>query len=352
MLFYSSRKRLTFKSLDAALRSALWIKDFDAWRDCTVIFSDIHKGDKRGSDDLRRNEMVLLYALQHYYEEGFRLILNGDIEEGWECRYADIAAAYGETLYFMEKRFNERGSGHYLRTYGNHDEWLKKKKNWHRYLTPLVGETTVYPAVRLGEHILVVHGHQGEEASDVYSYRGRLLTRFLWRYLQRFFGMSVEGITRNEVMKNSRDRLLYEWAEARGMVVVAGHTHRAIFKSRTELQSLRQVRKRILGGKGEFNRRFILPEIERRIKAQEKRLVKENELSQPLYFNGGCSVYRNGITGIEIAEGRIRLVKWQYDDSFYDEKELRRSNFFRINRRIFDSEELENIFEVLKVRSR
>ena len=36
---------------------------------------------------------------------------------------------------------------------------------------------------------------------------------------------------------------------------------------------------------------------------------------KPVYFNTGCCCFADGdITGIEIAEGNIRLVKWEQDD--------------------------------------
>lgn len=44
------------------------------------------------------------------------------------------------------------------------------------------------------------------------------------------------------------------------------------------------------------------------------RFWKKNESlpegSLPLYFNTGCCLYEDGLTGIEIAEGKLSLVKW------------------------------------------
>jgi hypothetical protein len=36
---------------------------------------------------------------------------------------------------------------------------------------------------------------------------------------------------------------------------------------------------------------------------------------KPTYFNTGCCCFANGsITGIEIADGQIRLIKWNQDE--------------------------------------
>ena len=344
MFFYRRRKERTFRSIERALSGAMRISENGFRRRRYVVFSDIHKGDKRRSDDFQANEMILLHALQYYYQRDYRLILAGDNEEGWECRYRDIAAAYRKTIYFMEKKFNRRGRDYYLRLYGNHDEKLSDPRFARRFLTPLVGATRVYPAVMLGPRLIIIHGHQGEEISDRHSYRGYLLTRLLWKPLQKYLGLNIEGMARNTGMKNARDLLLYEWAAAHRRLIIAGHTHRAVFKSKTEVQSLKEVRQRIIDRQDDFERRFLLPGLDKRIAAMERAGRRHNRLEQSLYFNSGCGVYRNGITAIELQAGEIRLIKWEYSDSYCAGDVFRRAeNYLRISRKIVETEKLKNI---------
>jgi hypothetical protein len=44
---------------------------------------------------------------------------------------------------------------------------------------------------------------------------------------------------------------------------------------------------------------------------------------QPRYFNSGCCCFNDGdITGIEIADGNISLVKWYYDEQHQSKKQV------------------------------
>ncbi len=48
-------------------------------------------------------------------------------------------------------------------------------------------------------------------------------------------------------------------------------------------------------------------------KAEQVRLLRQQpiELATPCYFNTGCCSFGDGdITGLEIADGEIRLVRW------------------------------------------
>jgi hypothetical protein len=41
------------------------------------------------------------------------------------------------------------------------------------------------------------------------------------------------------------------------------------------------------------------------------------EFKKPSYFNTGCCAFRDGdITGLELSEGEIRLVRWPDDEDF------------------------------------
>lgn len=45
---------------------------------------------------------------------------------------------------------------------------------------------------------------------------------------------------------------------------------------------------------------------------EDTRIAEDYVHSKPVYFNTGCCCFSDGdITGIEIAEGFIRLIKWE-----------------------------------------
>ncbi len=343
MILRTLNRKRTFAALDRALSEALELPWHNPPGERVIVFSDWHKGDRRGNDDLQHNETVLLYALEHYLGKNFRLILAGDIEEGWECRWADMASAYRDTLYEMERLFHQSMEHGCVRLVGNHDAALADPAFASRYLTPLVGAIPVYSALRLGERLVVLHGHQGEWFSDRFAARTRFLIHSLWAPLQRLLSIQFEGTARNVRMQNSRDFLLAEWAAARGLILIAGHTHRAVFESRNELQFLMDFRHRMLSRPDNaFFRRFILPRVERMITDLEKRFSSPPPPTPAIYFNAGCGVYDNGVTGIEIEDGIIRLVKWESSDSGTDDGDLA-ENYFHIVRKVFQSTPLNRL---------
>lgn len=59
----------------------------------------------------------------------------------------------------------------------------------------------------------------------------------------------------------------------------------------------------------EINKRIKKSLLENRGGKPEKRF--EKEIPVPCYFNSGCCIYPNGMTGIEVENGFIRLVKWE-----------------------------------------
>ena len=79
---------------------------------------------------------------------------------------------------------------------------------------------------------------------------------------------------------------MYEWSsKKKNLLLVTGHTHQPVFAS---------------------GRYYNHPS------AKIQSPVEHFELL-PVYFNTGCCCFDDGdVTGIEIADGSIRLVKW-YD---------------------------------------
>ena len=105
--------------------------------------------------------------------------------------------------------------------------------------------------------------------------------------------------------------LMYEWSSLqRDLILITGHTHQPVFESLTQLERLQRKRKETLAD--------INPEWAQALEDQSKFSGVTNagmpdySRIKPSYFNSGCCCFDDGdITGIEIADGAIRLIKWE-----------------------------------------
>jgi hypothetical protein len=139
---------------------------------------------------------------------------------------------------------------------------------------------------------------------------------------------------------------MYKWTEKRQkLVLIAGHTHRPVFKSladksqiQKELKSLRQM---LSTEPGDEEMQKRLEQLEKEwqwIKTEQQPQKQglggaeaeiERVVSQPKpsYFNTGCCCYPDGdITGIELVGGEIRLVRWPDDNGQLNRKILARTS--------------------------
>jgi len=72
------------------------------------------------------------------------------------------------------------------------------------------------------------------------------------------------GAAMNYAKRDTIERKIIAWGQRTKQMTIAGHTHRPVFP----------------------------------------------DVGSPLYFNDGCCVHPYGITGIEIVNGEISLMKW------------------------------------------
>jgi UDP-2,3-diacylglucosamine pyrophosphatase LpxH len=374
----ATRQR-TFAALDRALWNAHRVDSFHPEKDRFVVFSDIHKGDgKTKSDDFVHNKTLYCYALLHYFDEGYSLVLNGDCEDCWETEPADIVRAYRDTAFAAERRFNE--NGRYFRIVGNHDDDWNDPVKAERFLSDALGDVRVWPALLLGGRILILHGHQGDSFDDRAGRRSRWIVRNIWAPMQRWgladrlepvlrrFGfVEIGRAAQNNFIRRERDRLLYDWAKKKGLLLIAGHTHRGMFRSFSKIDQVRaakkELEKRVQNAASERERLLLftgIGYIDKVIRESKEELKKDkvrNRLEEnpaPCYFNDGCCVHTNGITGIEIDRGEIRLVKWEVSDTYYDsEKDVMRDPefFATIQRRIYQSGRLTDILSQIGTRT-
>lgn len=253
------RTMRTLKHLDRVFQSAEEIQIDDRSR--IILMSDVHRGDGSWADDFSKNQNIYYAALNFYNREKFTYIEIGDGDELWETfNFEDIMQAHRDVFSLLYKFYEVNRL--YL-IYGNHD-MVKESEEFTR---PLNENIKFYEGLVLNydsEKIFLVHGHQ----VDCLNYKlwklTRLLVRYLWKPLELLGINDPTSTAKNYEKKESVEKRLTKWAIKEDKMIITGHTHRPMFPN----------------------------------------------IGAPLYFNDGSCVHPRGITGIEIAEGNMTLVKW------------------------------------------
>ncbi len=286
-----------------------------------IILSDQHKGAGDRADEFVRCKAAYHAALRHYSREGFTLVLLGDVEELWEQSFGAVETAHADSLR-LEASF---AAGRYYRVWGNHDDaWMDAfavRRRLRRYMpTDAVYEGIRFEFFSEGRTcgtMMCVHGHQGTLGSDKIREVSRVFVR-LWRHVQRFSGIGQTTPSKDACLRGRHDRTMYEWAAVQDcLILVAGHTHRPVWSSQTHLQILETQLARLEGmdeADASAAERLALEEAiaERRAKNPP---CNDTEKAIPCYFNTGCCKYRSGnITGIELVDGELRLVRWRREN--------------------------------------
>lgn len=394
-------------------------------KDKYIIFSDHHRGTRDGNDDFQFCEETYGNALRYYlYETDYKLVILGDGEECWEDKAEDILDAY-DGIFKLEAEFHK--GKRYIRVSGNHDAIWESEKMVEQYLHPIfpglkVQEGIVFNYDYGGKHpgvLFLVHGHQGTLDSELFKPLSEALVRTFYRPYQQITGGGRTTPAMNIALRAAHDTQIYRWAKKqRGLIVIAGHTHRPVWCSRTHLEKLvgelnqmlepqskdqvrvkaneitERVSKYPTGGDsileklvGELNQMLepqpkdhvrakvneikervhkdppggdcileaLVSELNHMLQPQPKdqalwakvNEIKEREYKyppggdsikfEPSYFNTGCCRFKDGdITGIELAGGEIRLVRW--GRGVADPKD-----------RVLEHMQLASIFEVLEL---
>lgn len=349
----------TFIRLDEHRKKAKKVP-FNFKLDKYVIFSDTHKGNGGKTDFFKKNEAIYCIALDYYLKSNFTLILAGDIEEGWKFDMEEVVDCYGETAFKMEKKFVDADGDRYYRIYGNHDHDWKREDIRNKFLKPVLGDIEVHPAVILGEKTIIVHGHEGDPTADQLRGFYRWFVNRFGRSWQEFFGIKRSAAT-NYKIREKRDRYLYAWAKEKELLLIAGHTHKAMFESFSEKSQLNQkmkvLEKQLKGTPtSDVIKRLLLEKSIEQIKELLRKLKKhklgeDSEKPVPCYFNDGAGLYRSGITGIELENGRIRLVKWEFSDTTCSNEgvgKIRSGDFLNPERLVYQSGDLEKILNRIK----
>jgi predicted phosphodiesterase len=264
-----------------------------------IIFSDQHKGAKNGADDFVLAEPNYLAALNHYDEQGFHLISLGDSEELWENSLIQVKK---NNIKSFEAEGNFARRNAFTKIFGNHDlDWeinpLAAKELKAIYGTSVIAREAVILESQIGDKdlsLFCTHGHQGDEQSDG-NYLSKFFISTIWAPLQAYLRINPNTPAHNATLKTEHNTLMYEWSShQRNMLLITGHTHQPVFESLTHLE---------------------------RLQIQQNNNTYRNV--KPTYFNTGCCCFDDGdITGIEIMDGTIRLIKWEWRNDVAERVEL------------------------------
>ena len=280
-----------------------------------IIFSDQHKGGRNGADDFVLAEPNYLAALEYYNSNKFFLIGLGDCEELWENTLGRVKDSYPKT-FEAEKRFVERKS--FVKILGNHDlywgndpfAWWQLKKIYNEDIKIYEG---VILSVSVGNkpvRIFCTHGHQGDAQSDG-NWFSKFFVARIWAPFQAYLRINPNTAAYNNEKKTLHNEIMYEWsAQQKNTLLITGHTHQPVFVSLTHIERLY----RELQTAKKNNDHIAMTGLEKEIRKREKEFaaVSIDYLTmKPSYFNSGCCCFVDGdITGIEISDGMIRLIKW------------------------------------------
>ncbi|TFG83218.1 MAG: metallophosphoesterase [Spirochaetales bacterium] len=278
-----------------------------------VFLSDLHLGNRFRGDDFRKNEDLVKGALSSFYlSHGWKLVLNGDVEELHKFKYHAIREAYPE-LYSIFGSF--RDGGRLVKLVGNHDLALLAHED---------GEFPLEQALRLDAEtgtILAFHGHQSHRFFMKYNF----VSDFIIHYIANPLRIPSVGKPVTSRRRYNAERRIYRVSKELGVVTIAGHTHRPLFESCSKYDSLRwniesALRQYTLAVGGERERiesmiGIYVQEFNRLSRKERRRKLSRNlyerdDIRVPCLFNSGCAISRGGFTAIEIEGPDISLVYW------------------------------------------
>lgn len=245
-----------------------------------IFFSDCHRGDNSFADDFSNNRNIYYHAVKHYYNEGFTYCELGDGDELWENRSFETIFKAHKNIFELLKKYHRQNRLHMI--WGNHDMVYKDdnyvKKNLSSYYEPIddkdkelfkgitYNEAIVLKHKDTGQEVFLTHGHQGDWWNYTCWRIGRFLVRVLWKPLQVWGIADPTSPAKNHKELIKVEKRIKKWIlQNDEKLTVVGHTHRPRFPEPGDIP----------------------------------------------FFNDGSCVHPRSITGIEIENGTISLIKWQ-----------------------------------------
>ena len=313
---------------------------FDTKQDKFIIFSDQHKGAKNGADDFMLCEPNYLAALDHYYQHNYHFVTLGDCEELWENSLSAVLK-HQQPSFEKYKQFILNNRFHKI--IGNHDlDWKNDPVTILQIKAIFGADVTIYDGIVLqtaiGDktlRIFCTHGHQGDKASDGNWFSKFFVSR-IWAPLQAFTRINPNTPAYDAGLKTLHNRLMYEWSESqKDILLVTGHTHQPVFESLTHIERLYRQLQMTEYMNDDTLAHLIREEIRKR-KFEYNHVTEDFLCMKPGYFNAGCCCFNDGdITGIEIADGNLRLIKWAAKDG-------------KPQRQVLEEESLEKLWDLIQ----
>lgn len=303
-----------------------------------IIFSDQHKGARNYADDFATNEKNYLAALAYYNNNNYQLICLGDSEELWENQLGAVKK-HNKQTFEAEKLFLQRAA--FIKIFGNHDLYWDNDPLASFQLEKIYGQPLkVYEGLVLetmaGENplqIFLTHGHQGDLQSDGNWFSKWFVSR-VWAPFQAYLRINPNTPAYNNQLKSVHNQLMYEWAASQEAVLITGHTHQPVFNSLTHLERIYIQLNHAIAKNDEVAQQKLHEQltIEKINYGDEIPTFKP---VQPNYFNSGCCCFNDGdITGLEICGGKIKLIKWAYQNEIPTRIVLEEASLTELRRKV------------------
>ena len=248
--------------------------------DKIILFSDCHRGDNSGSDDFANNRNIYYHALKQYYKSNFIYCELGDGDELWENLSFKTIHQSHQNIYDLMQLFYSENRLHLI--WGNHDMVYRNenyvKNTLYTFFDHKTGkDQPLFPGIKVNEAIILKHAETGQELflchghqADWMNYVGwrfnRFMVRVLWRPLNLAGISDPTSPAKNYTELIKVERRTKKWiVNNKNRFTITGHTHRPRFPEPGDIA----------------------------------------------YFNDGSCVHPRSITGLEIEDGKISLIKWQ-----------------------------------------
>ena len=179
--------------------------------------------------------------------------------------------------------------------------------------------------------------------SDRFSKLSRWFVRNIWRNIQRITKIPSTTPSVNFDLRKKLELAQYRWISAQpGMLLITGHTHHPVFSSQSHERYLEDKIESLkadnLSASSDSRAAEIQESINLTYAELQWVLAKSSGISSvlppdstPCYFNTGCCSFGDGdITGLEISDSEIRLVRWPEDDGNPRRRILRRGSLVEI----------------------
>lgn len=222
--------------------------------------------------------------MNQYYNDGFEYCELGDGDELWENIFYKTIFEAHKNVYLLLKKFHD--SNRYHKIWGNHDMVFRNKDYAEKTLTTYINTQNdriepLFTGIKCHEAIVLVHQETKQELflthghqADFMNYVGWKINRFmvaiLWKPLQIWGISDPTSPAKNYIERIKVELRIKKWIENNNRkITIVGHTHRPSFSYPSQ--------------------------------------------NATPYFNDGSCVHPRSITGIEIVNGTLTLIKWYID---------------------------------------